>query len=169
MRVPARPGMRAAQTPFGPFLDIDVMTDTDLGECLDHLLDATRGAQFVFSVGASDVRSEEARGVLLERARRYADAAGALAALTPGECGPMRPWSPATTGPRDEVAVLEECEQRQDAVLVAYRDALELPLPAYVRSAIAREFDGLLSVNGAIATLRHRAERQLRQFVGMPM
>jgi hypothetical protein len=24
-------------------------------------------------------------------------------------------------------------------------------------------------MNGAIATLRHRAERQLRQFVGMPM
>ena len=58
------------------------MTDDDISECIDGLLEVTSDGTAAFHAAAGDVRSEEARALLLDRARRFGRAASALRALT---------------------------------------------------------------------------------------
>ena len=149
------------------------MTDDDVNECIDGLLDATGDGTAAFHAAAGDVRSEEARALLLDRAERFGRAASALRVLAAerglddrarvGTGGAPRP------APAEDAAVLTECERREAAVIVAYRDALEHRLPHAVRAVVAREFEHLLASLGTLRAARDRAARQHRQVVGRPV
>jgi hypothetical protein len=117
------------------------------------------------------VRSEEARVLLLDRAQRYGRAAARLRAATAARGRVHRAAAaPVATriGPADEAEVLAECEERESAVVVVFRDALEGRLPAALHGLIAAEFELLLGSLGSLAAVRERAVRQRRFFVGEP-
>ena len=69
----------------------------------------------------------------------------------------------------DEPRILAECERRECAVIVLFRDALERDLSQNVRGIVTREFETLLASIGSLATARERAERQRRLVVGEPI
>jgi hypothetical protein len=146
------------------------MTTHDIDECLAGLLDATAGAEASFHVAAGEVRSEEARLLLLDRAQRYGRAAARLRAAAPAPAKPPRETpAPPRIGPADEAHILGECERRECAVVVAYRDALERALPQDVRALVAGEFESLLGSLGSLRAARERAARQRRFAVGEPV
>lgn len=60
----------------------------------------------------------------------------------------------------DDLALLAECERREDLVIVAFRDALEAKLPSQIRRTIEHEFDGLLACLGSLRALRERLARR---------
>jgi hypothetical protein len=149
------------------------MTDYELTECIDGLTDATSESEAVFYAAAGDVRSEEARTLLLDRAQRFGRAAAALRALADErgvalEAGASLS-SPNRLPPADEAGILAACEQREESLIIDYRDALEHGLPDPVRRVIAREFENLLACLGTLGVTRDRAARQQRLIVGRPV
>ena len=149
------------------------MTDGEINECIDGLLDVTSRSVAMFHAAASDVRSEEARALLLDRAQRFGRAAAALRSLAAKrglvESAHARTGEPARIAPADEESILGECERREEGVIVAYRDALECALPAAVRGVVAEEFERLLASLGTLRAARERTARQHHQVVGRPM
>ena len=149
------------------------MTYDHARECVDGLLVATGDGTAAFHAAAGDVRSEEARTLLLDRAQRLGRAASALRALAAAHGLDDRARAVANGAPRmtpaDEDGVLAECERREAAVFVAYRDALECELPDAVRAVVMREFEHLLASPGSLRAVRDRAARQHRQVVGRPV
>jgi hypothetical protein len=142
----------------------------NIADCLNGLIGATADTEAQFHAAAGDVRSEEARTLLLDRARRFGCAAAALRALA-AERGlvPVAPTAPGGATripPNDEAGILAECERREVGVILAYRDALECALPAGVHAVVAREFARLLASLGSLRAVRERAARQRRQVVG---
>ena len=146
------------------------MTDDDISECIDGLLEVTSDGTAAFHAAAGDVRSEEARALLLDRAGRLGRAASALRALTIAHGLDDHPRAVGDRAPRiapaDEADILTECERREAAVIVAYRDALEQKLPDPVREVVARELEQLLASLGTLRAARDRAARQHREVVG---
>jgi hypothetical protein len=150
--------------------DRSAMTDDDVNECIAALLEATSGGAVRFHAAAGGVRSEEARTLLLDRAWRVGQAAAALRTLA-AERGTLdvihEAGRPAPEiGPADDESILGECERREAGIIVAYRDALECPLPAPVRAVVAREFERMLTSLGTLRVARERAARQRRPLVG---
>jgi hypothetical protein len=146
------------------------MTEDDVNECIDALLEATSRGAARFHSAAGDMRSEEARTLLLDRARRFGRAAAALRTLAAGRGISDVAHESARPGPEigltDEEGILGECERREAGIIVAYRDALECPLPAPVRAVVAQEFERMLTSLGTLRVARERAARQRRQLVG---
>ena len=148
------------------------MTDDEINECIDGLLDVTSGGVAMFHAAASDVRSEEARALLLDRAQRFGRAAAALRSLAAKRGLVESAHARTAAGANrtaDEESILGECERREEGVIVAYRDALECALPAAVRGVVAEEFERLLASLGTLRAARERTARQHHQVVGRPM
>jgi hypothetical protein len=145
------------------------MSDQDVDECVTGLIEAVTEAAVAFHAAAGEVRSEEARQLLLDRAQRYGRAAASLRAATPGRApAARRPEAPPRIGPADEAHLLEACERRESLVVVAFRDALERPLPPDVRPIVVAEFERLLGSLGSLRTVCERAARQRRFVIGEP-
>jgi uncharacterized protein (TIGR02284 family) len=149
------------------------MTDHEINDYLDGLIDATSDSEAAFHVAAGEVRGEEARTLLLDRARRYGRATAALRALA-DERG-LAPGPGAYTAPTrgiappDDSAILAESERRESVVLFAYCDALERPLPPVMQEVIAHELERLLASLGSLRAARDHATRQRRQVAGQAM
>src|SRR5262245_28176776 len=145
-------------------MDFTATIDGDLRAGLRSVIHATSEGESAFHAAAAAVGGEDPRLLLLDRARRYGRAASAMRALareqgiairaerTTG--GPIRLGRDAAA--RDDAAILMECERIEDAAIVAYRDALDLALPAPVWAVVQREFDGLLASLGSLRALRER-------------
>jgi uncharacterized protein (TIGR02284 family) len=145
------------------------MSEEEVDECLAALIEAASDGEAVFHAAAANVRSEEARALLLDRARRCSHAAAVLRALARERGSP-----PAAPGVRDlhrhvqadEAELLAAAERVESAVIIAYRDALDRPLPAAIRRLVAAEFERLLASLGTLGAARERAARQRRLVVG---
>jgi hypothetical protein len=147
------------------------MSDQDINECLAGLIEITADAEASFHGAAGDVRSEEARLLLLNRAERYGRAAASLratAAARGGAAAADHP-QPQRIAPADEEHILDECERKECAVAVAFRDALDRRLPPDVGAVVAVEFETLLGSLGSLRTAGERAARQRRFVVGQPV
>lgn len=148
------------------------MTDTEINEYVDSLIDATSDSEAAFHAAAGAVRGDEARALLLDRAWRHGRATAALRALaderrlkpTPG----AEP-TPRIAPPRDDAAILTEAERKEAAVIFAFCDALERPLPPSVHQVIEDELENLLAGLGAWRSARDRAARQRRLVLGSPV
>ncbi len=149
------------------------MTDREIDDYLDGLIDATSDGEAAFHVAASEVRGEEARVVLLDRALRYGRATAALRtladerSLAPGRGTHAEPRP--RVAPPDDVAILEQSERRESVVLYAYCDALERPLPPAMQQVIAHELEHLLACLGTLRAARDRAVRQRRPVAVQPL
>lgn len=149
------------------------MHDHDIDDCLADLIETAAGAGAAFHAAAGEVRSDEARTLLLDRAHRYGQATASLRALAAARgYRSARDGGAASAlpriGPADEAHILAECERRECAVVVAFRDALERTLPQEVRAVVAREFETLLGSLGSLRATADRAARQRRFVVREP-
>jgi uncharacterized protein (TIGR02284 family) len=148
------------------------MSDQDINECLAGLIEVTADAEASFHSAAGEVRSEEARLVLLNRAQRYGRAAASLratAAARGSAPAAYRRSEPQRIAPADEEHILDECERKECAVAVAFRDALDRRLPPEVGAVVAAEFETLLRSLGSLRTAGERAARQRRFVAGQPV
>jgi uncharacterized protein (TIGR02284 family) len=148
------------------------MSDQDINECLAGLIEVAAEAETSFHAAAGEVRSEEARLLLLNRAQRYGQATAKLratAAARGNTPAPDHHLEPARIGPADEAHILGECERQESAVAVAFRDALDRRLPSDVSAVVAAEFETLLGSLGSLRTAGERAARQRRFVAGQPI
>jgi uncharacterized protein (TIGR02284 family) len=151
------------------------MTDHEIVDYLDGLIDTTSGSEAAFRAAAGEVRGEEARSLLLDRARRYGCATAALRALadargvTPGAGASAEPAPRIRTAPPDDAAILAESERRESVVIFAYCDALERALPPEVQEVIAHELECLLASLGTLRAARERTVRRRRLAAGQPV
>jgi uncharacterized protein (TIGR02284 family) len=148
----------------------NAMTDQEINDYLGGLIDATRDSEAAFHAAAGQVRGDEARALLLDRARRYGRATAALRALADERGLQPDPRASAEPTPRiappDDAAILAESERKESAVIFAYCDALERPLPPPAQEVIAGELERLLASLGTLRAARDRAARQRRLVVG---
>jgi hypothetical protein len=148
------------------------MSDQDIDECLAGLIEVAAEAEVSFHAAAGEVRSEEARLLLLNRAQRYGQATASLRAAAAARGGRLpadrRPES-QRIGPADEAHILGECERKECAVAVAFRDALDRRLPLEVGAVVAAEFEVLLGSLGSLRIAGERAARQRRFVAGQPV
>jgi uncharacterized protein (TIGR02284 family) len=148
------------------------MSDQDINEHLADLIEVTAEAEASFHAAAGEVRSEEARLLLLNRAQRYGQATASLrstgAARGGGPAATGHRPEPQRIGPADEEHILGECERKESAVAVAFRDALDRRLPPDVHAVVATAFETLLGSLGSLRAARERAVRQ-RPPAGQPV
>jgi hypothetical protein len=133
------------------------MTSTPATECLQGLIDVVSKGEAASHAAVAAARNDEVRALLLDRAYRFTRAAAALRAMGYGLSETQSskhdiPVSPAG----DDIALLADCERREDGAIVAFRDALEATLPTEVRRTIEREFERLLGRLGNLRALRDR-------------
>jgi len=147
------------------------MSDQDINEYLSGLIEVAADAEASFHAVAGEVRSEEARLLLLNRAQRYGHAAASLrataAARGSASAADRRPEL-QRIAPADEAHILDECERKECAVAVAFRDALDRRLPPDVGAVVAAEFETLLGSLGSLRAAGERAARQRRFVAGHP-
>ena len=135
-------------------------------ESIEALMRVTAQSEAAFHAAVATARNDEARALLLDRAYRFTRAAGVLRSIARAEGMAIAPPAHADTASGlsaedlDDLALLGECERREDLVIVAFRDALEAKLPAEIRRTIEREFDGLLACLGSLRALRERLARR---------
>jgi uncharacterized protein (TIGR02284 family) len=139
------------------------MTSTPATQCPEGLIDVVSANEAVFHAAVAVARNDEVRALLLDRAYRFTRAAAALRAMgcVLGDVQSSRrdiPVAPAG----DDIALLDECERREDRAIVAFRDALEAALPTEVRRTIEREFERLLGRLGNLRALRDRLVQRER-------
>jgi uncharacterized protein (TIGR02284 family) len=120
---------------------------------LNNLIQTCRDGKEGFRTAAEGVKGSELRQLFLEYSRQRASFAGELRdevrrlGGVAQEAGSItgsihRGWlglKAALTG-EDERAVIAECERGEDSALAAYREALDVDMPAAVRTAVERQF-----------------------------
>ena len=135
---------------------------------LNNLIETCRDGQEGFKIAAGGVRSAELKelfhtysrqraafvGELQDEVRRLggeaADAGSVTGSIHRGWMG----LKAALTG-ADERAVLGECERGEDSALAAYRAALNVDMPASVRSMVERQFAEVKESRQRIRVLDH--------------
>jgi len=135
-------------------------------ESIEALLRVTAQSEAAFHAAVATARNDEARALLLDRAYRFTRTAGVLRSIARAQGVPIAPPAHGDTATRlgggdpDDLALLAECERREELAIVAFRDALEAKLLPEIRRAIEREFDGLLACLGSLRALRDRLTRR---------
>jgi uncharacterized protein (TIGR02284 family) len=133
------------------------MTSTLATECLQGLIDVVSEGEAAFHAAVAAARNDEVRALLLDRAYRFTRAAAALRAMGYVISEAQSSKHDIVASPAgDDIALLGECERREDRAIVAFRDALEATLPTEVRPTIEREFERLLGRLGNLRALRDR-------------
>jgi uncharacterized protein (TIGR02284 family) len=143
------------------------MEHRDLMETLNDLVSTCKDGEYGFRSCAEHANSEELRRLFSARAEDCRQGATELQALIrqnggePDDGGSItgavhRGWVAVkgTLSGYSDLAMLEECERGEDVALERYRKALEASLPADVRVAIERQFDGVKRNHLQVRTLR---------------
>lgn len=140
---------------------------------LNGLIRVSRDGQEGFRVCAEHARSEHLKQIYMDRSRECADAVAELQSLvrqlggdpdTDGSAvGAMHQgWVGlrSALSRDDDAAVLAECERGEDVALEAYRNALDKPMPDFVRRVVLRQFEGVMSNHDQIRSLRNRYQHR---------
>ncbi|HEX8503172.1 MAG TPA: PA2169 family four-helix-bundle protein [Pyrinomonadaceae bacterium] len=128
-------------------------SDEQVISTLNNLIQTCRDGQEGFRTAADGVKNAELKEVFHRYSRQRASFAGELQDEVrrmggePAEAGSItaslhRGWMGlrvALTG-EDERAVIAECVRGEDAALADYRAALNVDMPAGVRSVVERQF-----------------------------
>jgi uncharacterized protein (TIGR02284 family) len=152
----------------------EVTADTDNDELissLNGLIETCKDGQEGFTQAAEGVKDSNLQTLFREYAFRRSQYVGELQSLVqtlggdPEDSGSIsgamhRGWiniKSAVTG-QDEEAILNECERGEDVAKAAYKDALELQLPDYIREVVRNQYDGILAAHDNIKALRDSAD-----------
>lgn len=140
---------------------------------LNGLIETCKDGQEGFTQAAEGVEDSNLQTLFREYAFRRSQYVGELQSLVqtlggdPEDSGSIsgamhRGWiniKSAVTG-RDEAAVLNECERGEDVAKDAYKQALEMDLPGYIREVVENQYQGVLAAHDNIKALRNAANNQ---------
>lgn len=148
------------------------MDAKDVVGTLNRLIETSRDGEYGFRLCAEHVDSPQLKTVFeqhAEECRRGAEQLQQQVAQfggKPDEGGSAsgalhRGWvsARATLAANDDVAMLAECERGEDAAVERYREALQQPLPAAVRSIVEQQFAGVKRNHDEIRRLREQYRR----------
>ena len=151
----------------------DALSNDDVVDVLNDLLETTRDGGHGFLACAEEVESASLKQVFVSRAETCRQGEQELLALIrqyggkPAEGGTAagalhRGWVhvKGTVGANSDVSILESCERGEDAAVAQYRKALKQNLPADVRAAVQRQADGAQRNHDQIRDLRNAAREQ---------
>ena len=147
------------------------MSNNDVVDVLNDLLETTRDGGFGFLACAEEVKSASLKETFLRRAETCKVAETELTNLIrshggkPAEGGTAagamhRGWVhlKGSMGANTELSILESCERGEDAAVAQYRKALKQNLPPDVRAAVQRQAEGAQSNHDQIRDLRNAAQ-----------
>ena len=140
---------------------------------LNGLIETCKDGQQGFTESAEGVEDGNLQTLFREYAFRRSQYVGELQSLVqtlggdPEDSGSMsgaihRGWiniKSAVMG-RDEAAILNEVERGEDVAKAAYKDALEMDLPDYIREVVENQYQGVLAAHDNIKALRNAANNQ---------
>ena len=148
----------------------DPMSNDDVVDVLNDLLEITRDGGYGFLACAEEVKSATLKDTFVRRAESCKAAESELVGLIrqyggePAEGGTAagamhRGWVhlKGSVGANSELSILESCERGEDAAVAQYRKALKQNLPTDVRVAVQRQADGAQSNHDQIRDLRNAA------------
>jgi len=143
------------------------MTDTDVIDVLNDLIETCKDGEYGFSTCAEQARTPLLKTALERRSETCRDAAAALQERVVGLGGTPetggsaigavhRGWVAvrATLSTFDDLAVLKECERGESAALERYRAAMKKDLPAEIRALVMEQCKGVQQNQAQIHTLR---------------
>jgi uncharacterized protein (TIGR02284 family) len=149
------------------------MENDDIIDTLNNLIETCKDGEYGFRSCAEHVRKEELRRFFDDRSRECADAAAELQRMvvqTGGKAADAEDSGSASGAVHrgwvalkgklsgySERAILEECERGEDTALERYREALEEPLPALLRSQIEKQYEGVKRNHARVRQLRDQA------------
>ena len=148
----------------------DTMTNDDVVDTLNTLIETCKDGEYGFRTSAEHVKSAQLRQVFTSRAEECRQGATELQAIVTRLGGQPDTGSSATgtlhrgwvklkeamSGDTD-VAALEECERGEDAALARYRDAIKKNLPADVAAVVQRQYEGVKRNHDQVRALRDQA------------
>lgn len=155
---------------FGPTAGTETDNDS-LISTLNGLIETCRNGQEGFTQAAEGVDDSNLQTLFREYAFRRSQNVGELQSLVqtlggdPEDSGTTagalhRGWlniKSAVMG-RDAEAVLDECERGEDVAKEAYKDALEMNLPDYIREVVENQYQGVQAAHDNIKALRNTAD-----------
>ena len=136
---------------------------------LNELIETSKDGENGFRKAAQDTHSPELTALFNQGAQRCAEGARELRALVrslggdPEETGSVaaavhRGWINVkeAVSARDDKAILEEVERGEDYAKAQYRKALDLDLPANVKTVVQRQYQGVLANHDKVKAMRDR-------------
>ena len=140
---------------------------------LNGLIETCRDGQEGFTQSAEGVEDSNLQTLFREYAFRRSQYVTELQSLVqtlgadPEDAGSIagamhRGWiniKSAVMG-RDEAAILNEVERGEDVAKEAYKDALEMDLPDYIREVVENQHQGILAAHDNVKALRNAANNQ---------
>jgi uncharacterized protein (TIGR02284 family) len=150
------------------------MTNDDIVDTLNDLIEACKDGEFGFDACAKHTQSSELRSLFLQRAAECRTAAAELQPHVvqyggkPDQGGSAsgalhRGWVAvrgSLVGFSDQ-AMLDECERGEDAALARYRKALKQELPEPLLALVQRQQLGVQRNHDQIKALRDRTKTSL--------
>ena len=137
------------------------------------MIETCRDGQEGFTQSAEGVEDSNLQTLFREYAFRRSQYVGELQSLVqtlggdPEDSGSMsgamhRGWiniKSAVMG-RDEAAILNEVERGEDVAKEAYKNALEMDLPDYIREVVENQYQGVMAAHDNVKALRNAANNQ---------
>jgi uncharacterized protein (TIGR02284 family) len=146
----------------------DGMSNDDVIDTLNDLLESCRDGEFGYRECAEHVKAQNLKSVLHRHEQACREAGTELQALIvqlggkADEGGSMtgalhRGWVSVrgTLMGNSDQAMMDECERGEDSAVASYRKALKQDLPAQVRMVIQRQADGTQRNHDEIRALRN--------------
>lgn len=147
------------------------LSDEDVVDVLNDLLENARDGEYGFKTCAEQVETPSPKQLFLTRAEGCRQAGEELMQLIRtygGEpasggtaAGAMhRGWVQlkGSVGADSELSILESCERGEDSGIARYRKALKQALPAAVRTVVQRQAEGAQRNHDQIRDLRDQAK-----------
>ncbi|MGJ7512131.1 ferritin-like domain-containing protein [Variovorax sp. GT1P44] len=146
------------------------LSNDDVVDVLNDLLENTRDGEYGFRTCAEQVETAAAKQLFASRAEgcrqageeliRLIEAYGGEPASGGTAAGAMhRGWVQVkgTVGADSELSMLESCERGEDSAIARYRKALKQSLPSDVRAVVQSQADGAQRNHDQIRDLRNAA------------
>ncbi len=143
------------------------VTNDDVISTVNGLIETCKDGQEGFKQAAEGIQNSQLKSVFYELGQQRAQFVGELQGLVrelggdPENSGSFtgaihRGWiniKSAVTG-QDDTAILNECERGEDVAKNAYKQALELNLPANVQSTIQTQYSAVQTAHDQVKALR---------------
>ena len=166
------PGTTAGETPRVNET-ADAPTNDDMISTLNGLIETCRDGQEGFKEAAEGVERSDLKSIFYEYSQQRASYVGDLQSLVqtlggdPENTGSVagtlhRGWiniKSAVTG-QDDGAILNEAERGEDSAKNAYKDALALALPDYIRQTVEKQYAGVQEAHDKVKALRDAANNE---------
>lgn len=148
------------------------MSNDDVVDCLNNLIETCRDGQEGFKDAAEAIKDSELKTLFYEYSQQRAQFSAVLQELVrelggdPAHSGSTagalhRGWielKSAITGGSDE-AILNECERGEDSAKDNYKEALERNLPANIADVVRQQATAVQAAHNRVRELRNAESR----------